>query len=54
MACPQQGGGTEKPVAAIPKSIGSRVCVPSRDFTLSELLPIRFNARENNYRIERL
>jgi hypothetical protein len=44
----KQGGCTEKPVAAIPKSISSHDCIPSEDFTFSELLLIRCTAQRNS------
>jgi len=44
----EQGGCTEKPVAAIPKSIGSHDTLPLQDFTFSKSLLTRFNAQGNS------
>jgi hypothetical protein len=42
-----QGGGAEKPVAAIPKSIGSHFCMHSEDCILNIPMMTRFNAQGN-------
>jgi hypothetical protein len=41
----EQGGCTEKPVAAIPKSIVSHDRIPSEDVTFNELLLTRCNTK---------